>query len=162
MSRSSRDHLGQPIDLVDVGDCGQEDELVAACGFVATDEVLDRPGAGEVPRRVLLGDPAGEGVVVTEVCRAPLGVVQCEVALPPQLRLPGPPEVAPRGPRVYGRGRERTWRSAAVCVPVRVARHPGKCRSARPTREQFEAVTDAAGDAVTAAEVRELLGQAGT
>src|SRR5215207_4328799 len=113
MSRSSREHPGQPIDLVDVGDGGQEYELLATCGLVAADEVLERPCADQIPCCDLLREPAGEGVVVPQVRRSALGVTQCEVTLPPELRLPGPAVSAraawsdlgrSRQPQLWGQG----------------------------------------------------------
>src|SRR2546423_7140811 len=115
---SRGDGLGQPLQLVRVGDGGEEDQLVAALLLVPADEVLNRPRRGQVGGRDPLGEAAGEGVVVAQIVGAALRVAEGEIALAPKLRRSRPLGFAPGGAGPGGGAREGSRRAATVHVTV--------------------------------------------
>src|SRR5919201_5648706 len=120
---SSRQHLRQPVQLRDVGDGREEDQLVAARLLVAAHEVADGARGGQVAGGDLLGERAGERVVVAQVVGAAILVAEGEVALAPEERFTGAAEVTPGGARAGGGALESARRAAAVGVAVGVAGH---------------------------------------
>src|SRR5215208_4300816 len=70
----SRERLLEPLELLDLGRRGEEDELVAAGLLVAADEVLQCGRARGVCGDDLLDESARERVVVAQVRMAELDV----------------------------------------------------------------------------------------
>src|SRR5438105_337759 len=102
-------NLSQSVKLGDVGHGGEEHKLVAAPFFVAANELGDGLRGREQAGGYLLGEGAGESVVVAHVAHARLngGVVpQREVALSPYLRLARTPGVEPGGAGFVGGARD--------------------------------------------------------
>src|SRR6266516_1352942 len=79
----SAQDFGEPVELLEVGHGGEQDQLVTAGLFIATDDVDDGLGSDQVRRGDLLGERPGERVVVTKVvgARADRVLSEREIAL---------------------------------------------------------------------------------
>src|SRR5438034_47377 len=143
----SREDVGQPGALREVGNGGEQHQFVAPGLLVSANELLLRLGGGEVRRGDLVGERPGERVVVPQVlgaafCRAS---AEREVALPPHLGAVGPAHLGPRGPRLRRRGGEGPRWAASVHVAVGPPSHPGEGLAAQPPNQERRAPAAATG-----------------
>src|SRR4029453_19650667 len=102
--------------------------------------------ARELTRLYLLREGAGVRVVVAEVRVAAVGIAEREVALTPELRLAGTPEVAPRGECATRGICERPWWPSVVRVAVRIPSHPRVRGAAQAADQDLDAVSRGPGE----------------
>src|SRR5437667_3451903 len=138
---SSTDHVGQAVELAQVGHGGEQHQLIATGILIPSDELGNGLGGSEQTSGYFLGEGSGEGVIVPQIGSAGLGrSTKREVRLPPEAGLARASSISPGSPGLVSSPGKGPGRTTSMHIAVGVASHPGEDLVTQSSHQQLRTI----------------------